>query len=1069
MINLAGWRRLDDSRGREVKQPVMSRVEAWWVGGALLFMHPAVAQSWECHTNAFALGKLQAEFRTRSSTTEEGLPQNTINCLFQASDGYLWIGTRNGLARYDGLKFTRYDQHNTPALRSPDIQAVAENPPGVLWIGSRRGLARRLGHVIADVPLPLGESFVRSICARRAGGVWLATDAGPMRVQGDAVFTYTNYPPYHWSWDPAAQMQGVDAVTEDAAGDLWLRDPRGLVRLRLERNEFEIVAAPRRDEVSLYMGSGLAADRAGGIWFGWGTGLCRWREGQIVCWPRTGDGQTANGLRGEPGPLLWTQPGGLWFGDSWGGLSFWQDERFTHYRPPTGLSDEYVRCLLADREGTLWVGTQNGGLQRLQRRRLLNLTTADGLADNRVWSIAEAPDGSVWMATENGLSRLANGAFTTLRVEASDQAAQDTHNQFKSVVADSAGRVVAGNSGGLCQVQTAGLVPFCRVSGRANYPVPGGTLFIDKSGALWTGGDDLYRLKDGRWDVFVGVSGSPDPPRQVLSDYRVVGVLEDSRGDIWVGTKTKGVNRLRGEQCDWFTPTNGFPASFAAAALADPDGTVWFASDQGLIRGRDERFVLFTTEHGLFENLVLNVLEDDFGWLWLNGHRGLQRVRKSDLNALADGKTNHLECLHYGEADGMMSAEGNGGHLPNSCRTRDGRLWFPTTKGVVVVDPRSLNHNDAPPPVVIERVVADRETIYGDGCSRGHGETLEANPRSPNHTPELRLAPGRARSLVFHYTANSFVAPEHIRFRYKLEGHDSQWQEDNANLRTAFYTNLRPGAYRFRVVAFNNHNVPSEREAGFAFSLAPHFYETWPFQVLCAAAVLAAGGGLHIVRLRGLRRIQELEHQHALDRERARIARDMHDGLGADLTKIAVLADVAQHSQPDGPAPLNRVAALARGLVDSISELVWVTNPGHDTLESLVAYLREYASELLEASGIHARFDFPDPVPHRTVPGPVRGHLFFAVKESLRNALQHAHAAEIRLALAVSGDRVEINIADNGCGFTLPPSQSAPAPSQDRGHGLRHLRERVAAIHGECHIESEPGQGTRVRIVAPLK
>lgn len=1066
-------------------QTVISRLLASYAGAICLSLPPAVTGSWDAHTNVFSLGHLQTEFRTRSWTSEDGLPQNTINCLFQASDGYLWIGTRSGLARYDGRRFTLYDRRNTPALRSPDIQALAENPPGTLWIGTRHGLARRVNHVFMDVPLPDSDGFVRSICPRRAGGVWLGTGAGPMWVEGDAVFAYTNYPPFHPSWDATARILDVDAVLEDTAGDLWLRDPRGLVRLRAGQTEFEIMAAYKNDEIRLYNGAGLLADRGGAIWFGWGVGLCRWQEGRIESWPRNPDPQAGNGLRGEPGPLAWGWDGALWFGDSWGGLSRWQDGRFIHFRPPSGLSDELVASLLSDREGTLWVGTKNGGLNRLQRRRFVNLTTVDGLADNAVWSIAEGPDGSVWMATDRGLSRYRDGVFRTFHLSQPDPFTSNDWNHFTVVLAAPSGQVWAGSWAGLCQVRSDTVEQFRVRVGDTNHPVPAGTIAADRSGGLWVGGPDLFRLKDGQREAFVPWCTNPPPDaRAVLSDADVVGVLEDPTGAIWVGTKAGGVNRLRGAQCDGFTPTSGFPAAYAAAALADPDGTVWFASDRGLIRGRHDRFFLFTTEHGLSENLVLNVLEDDAGWLWLNGHRGLQRVRKQGLNAVADGQTNRVECLHFGEADGMLSAEGNGGRLPNSCRTRDGRLWFPTTKGVVIVDPRALAINDSPPPVVLEQVVADGQIIYGEDCRAdlqpaGAAALLARGPAAakPGASPTggqaapFHLPPGRARSLIFHYTANSFVAPEHVRFRYQLEGHDADWQEDNTNLRTAFYTDLRPGTYRFRVRAFNNHGVPSERDAEFAFSLAPHFYQTWPFYLLCATAVLAAGGSLHGLRIKGLRRIQELERQHALDLERARIARDMHDGLGADLTKIAMLADLAQRraaGADPGPLPFEKVSTLARGLVDGISELVWVINPRNDTLDSLAAYLREQAAELLEPTALRYRFDFPREIPARPVPGLVRRHLFLCAKEALHNVLKHAHASELTCGFAVAEDRVQITVVDNGRGFAVAEASPDASQPTSLGNGLRHLRERIAGIGGECRIESAPGEGTRVILSAPL-
>ena len=328
---------------------------------------------------------------------------------------------------------------------------------------------------------------------------------------------------------------------------------------------------------------------------------------------------------------------------------------------------------------------------------------------------------------------------------------------------------------------------------------------------------------------------------------------------------------------------------------------------------------------------------------------------------------------------------------------------------------------------------------------------------------------------MIRYTANSFASPERVRFAYKLEGHDQSWSEDSSSLRTAIYTDLRPGTYRFRVKALSSHGAPSVQDAQFAFSLAPYFHQTWPFYVLCACGALALGASLHWLRISGLRRLNELEQLHALDQERARIARDMHDSLAADLTRIAVLADAAQR-QPGGErsdgAQWSKAGDLARGLVDGIGELIWATNPRNNSLDTLAAYLRAYASELFEACGVPCRFEFPDEVPPIPMAGEVRRHLFLAVKEALNNVVKHAKASQVVLKFCVGEAQVEVAIEDNGCGFAAEPSPATGLPSGklpvSGGNGLRNLRERVEAIGGRCVIESTAETGTAIWLAAPL-
>jgi ligand-binding sensor domain-containing protein/signal transduction histidine kinase len=1048
---------------------------AAWVQIAVLWLRGA---EMDLQTNSLGWAELDSQFVVRTWTTEQGLPQNTVLCLLQSSDGYLWAGTLDGLARFDGLKFTVFDQQNTPALQNQAVLALAEQPAGCLWIGTRGGLVRYCNRVFSPVALGTGEVAVRAICARRAGGMWLGTDLGPVRLENGNVSWCTNYPGFDmYGARQGARCRMVNSLIEDEGGTLWLGDDRGLVRLRPGAQEFEIVYAPEPTLGSRGQGANaVVADRKGGIWFGNSQGLYRFFREKLEC-----HRSEANGFRVWPEPLLWDGQG-LWITGGAGSVTRWEDGRLIHYRLPAGMAGKELQCITADREGSLWVGTHTGGLTLMQRRRLLNLTFADGLANDDVWSIGEGPDRSVWIATLGGLSRYANGAFTNYLAGPPP----DPINRFQSVLPSRSGTVWAG-SAKLFQLQGELLVPVQAEFDGVCFDLRGVPLYQDPGGGLWVASDNLlYRSKNGKWDRWR--SRGVGETTQGLPNASVLSVLQDAAGDVWVGTRA-GVCRLHGALSECFTKTNGFPADIAGPVLADPDGTVWFCSSKGLIRYKDKRFFLISTQHGLYEDLAYNALEDEFGWLWLNGNRGLQRVRKQDANDLADGKIQRVTCLRYGVADGMLSAEGNGDRGPNSCKARDGRLWFPTTKGVVVVDPRTLTGNDVPPPVVIEQVIADGEVILGDGCageirsskSEVGGQYAEGKahatptpgPRTRNQDL-LRLGPGKARSLLIRYTANTFVSPERTRFVYILEGHDSSWSEDGSNLRTAIFTDLRPGRYRFRVKAFNSHGVASARDAELGFSLAPWFYQTWPFYVLCASTVLALAAGLHLLRMNALRRIQQLEQQHALDVERARIARDMHDSLAADLTRIALLADMAQRQSSQGAdrSQWSKAGDLARGLVEGIGELIWATNPRNNSLDALASYLRGYAFEFLAAAGLRYRFDFPAEVPPLPISGEARRHLFLAAKEALHNAVKHAHASQIVLGLGLAEGQVAISVDDDGCGFTLHQSPAAEGPLDNLrwsgGNGLRNLQERLGAIGGQCVIQSTAGSGTRIRLTAPL-
>lgn len=1012
----------------------------------------------ESGTNVFSQGKFDKEFRARSWTTDDGLPQNTILSLLQASDGYLWIGTLDGLVRYDGVKFTVYDKQNTPAFRNHAILSLAEGPPGSIWIGTPDGMLRYREHQFEWLELRAQRVAVRSICPRRTGGLWLGTDIGPARFENATFLLFSNYPPYTpLRGEPVNHFQGVETVTQDPSGTLWVGDDRGVVRLRPGKEDFEVVYPPdgnRGDAGHTVLT--LSCDGEGGIWFGDNAGLHRWSEQGMIHYPAADIGLPT----GRLDPLSWDSRHGLIIRAFDGGLSLFGKGCFANYPgQDTGVAGDWIRCALADREGNIWAGANASGLRLFQPRKVRNFTTADGLAHNDVWGISQAPDGSMWIATGHGLSRYHDGNFDTSHCEVD---ANPDHDKFAGLVTTRDGTVWAASAAGLIQFKAGKFLPVPKEVQDIWYPR---LLGEDNRGALWISGSSaLFRLQGEQWETWgLYREGSADP-KLILPDARVIGALTDNSGDVWVGT-SGGVCRFNENRSERFTSASGLPTEGACPVLADKDGTVWFASERGLIRFRTGHFALISESNGLFENLIYHVLEDDFGWLWMNGNRGLQKARKAELNDFADGKLERVRCVHYGIADGMLSAEGNGNGPPNSCKARDGQLWFPTTKGVVVVDPRTLRDNDVPPSVIIEQVVADGEIMFGDD----RGPSRPGPKGSLGEGSSLRLGPGRARSLIIRYTANTFVSPEKVRFQNQLVGEQKTWQEDRSNLRTAIYTDLRPGNYLFRLRAFNNAGVRSNQDAVFAFSLAPHFYQTWPFYVLCAMGILSMGGSLHAIRMTSLKRIKALEQRHALELERARIARDMHDSLGADLTKITLLAQVAQRQNGNGDQRRNweRVSGLAGGLVDGIGELVWATNPRNNSLDNLAAYIREYAVELFESVGIIADLDFPTQIPPFEIAGETRRNLFLAVKEALTNVVKHAQASRVCLSFSLVEEvGLLITIKDDGKGFKSESSNAGNGAGN--GNGLRHLRERLAAAGGCLEIESIPGSGTLVRMSIPL-
>jgi signal transduction histidine kinase len=553
-------------------------------------------------------------------------------------------------------------------------------------------------------------------------------------------------------------------------------------------------------------------------------------------------------------------------------------------------------------------------------------------------------------------------------------------------------------------------------------------------------------------------------------------ILVTRDGDVWLGSYGAGLRQIKDDRIKTYGAADGLSNLHAWAICQDADGVLWAGTEYGLNRFENGRFFAFTREHGLQENVINQILEDDFGNLWLSGLRGIYRIRREELNHLAAGLTKALHVVAFGEAEGMENAETNGEGQPAGWKTRDGRLWFPTQKGVVAINPKLSRDNQVLPPVIIEQVLADdelvlRQGIPVDGKTTAHGRvsSVQRPPDAPGEAT-LTLGPGKAHLIEIRYTANALTAPERVRFKYRLEGYKEEWH-DARDRRVAIYTNLRPGAYRFQVIACNSHGYWNETGAAFRFRVDPHFYETWPFYLICALLALAAIMAVLAIRLRLQRKFLRLGQQAELERVRARIAEDMHDDIGSSLSQIAILSEVARRDllDPSRAEPnVERISGIARQLVDSLSELVWATNPRNDTLDNMAAYFREYAANYFEPTPIRCRLDFPPRRAGATIPPEIRRALFLILKEALHNIVKHSGASEASVSLRCERQNqhkalsIEMQVADNGRGF--------PAQGGRRfGNGLRNMNRRAESMKGHLEFESSPTEGTRLRVSVPIR
>jgi len=983
---------------------------------------------------------VNAAWSVRNWQSGDGLPNNNVTGLAQTPDGYLWVATPSQLARFDGVRF---DAFSSPAV------VPGYNQKAVVLLRSR------------------------------TGGLWLGLNHGPVVYLNDRTATvFTNNLP-----DLAMQ-----ALTEDAEGNLWITY-RGEAVTRIEKGRMiQATAAeglPGGTVCSLAMdGKGrlwfakggqigvfrngrfdtllqlggftstvrLAGSSAGGVWICFGVQLYKYDEGGKL--EAEGAFQSANPVT-QPNVVFEDRNGGVWIGTSSSGLFRYDGSHFE--RLP--VSHLEILSLLEDAEGNLWVGTGGGGLDRVQPRAMGLESAETGLPFETVQSLYEDKTGVLWAATQNGLLACRSaGGWSTLSTNTNWPGGRAT-----CVTADRSGAVWIGTMDYALHCWKDGVYSsWYRTNGLACRNVH--TVLASAAGDLWIGGnapDSLQCLHAGQ------LSTVKIPP-----DIQTIRTMaEDAAGNIWIGTVKGVLLRVHdGQAADETTAltgtretvlTPGTPLSIRCLHTT-PDGSLWIGyAGAGLGWLKDGRFVRFTLEQGLHDDYISQVVADGRGWLWFGADHGIFKVRQQEFEDVAAGRAARVRSICYGRDEGLPNLQANFGNSPGAIRSRDGKLWIPMRSALAVVDPGRLRENPDPPPVLLKRVMVDDRTVasYGGALPVGNSADLQAGRDT------LRLLPAHRR-LEFEFTALDLVAPENVQFRYRLKGFDNAWIEAGTE-RSARYSRLPSGKYHFEVSACNSEGIWSRNNAGVEFLVTPFFWQAWWFRF--TALVLLMGSTIGIVRYVSFRRLhlklRALEQQAALDRERSRIARDLHDDLGSRLTKIALLTDLARDfsREPDKAGENARQASeTARQVIKSLDETVWAVNPRNDTLPHLVDYIGQFAVDFLQTAGVRCRVDLPRNPPDHDVSAEARHNLFLLVKEALNNVVRHATATEVCLRITANNKSVELTIEDNGQGFEHVPDDAL-------ADGLRNMRQRIEEIGGQFHLESRPGAGTRIGASIPCR
>jgi signal transduction histidine kinase/ligand-binding sensor domain-containing protein len=835
----------------------------------------------------------------------------------------------------------------------------------------------------------------------------------------------------------------VSKLTELAsspAGTIWVA--RNGCLSELEHGKLTVVPFPADPDFDFIHGIGASSD--GGLWVAGASVLRKWKDHRWL--------EESHPLRIRGVPIhQWIEmrSGVLAAATAEEGLLLWSP---LSNRPgcqlcrTNGFPSDWITTLYEDREGTLWIGTGGAGLFAARPGQVQNVAPPDLWQGRDILSVTSGREGSLWVGTEGaGVYQLRNGNWRNLG------RAEGLINPYVwSLAEEPAGRFWAGSwDAGVFLLNSNRWVT---APGLAEVDSPVRAMLPARGGGLWLGtGQGLLRYQDGQATWF-GRDGKPEV-------RNVTCVLEAADDTVWFGTLEQGLGRLRQGQVQLFRRTDGLGGDSVECLHLDPDGVLWIGTDGGgLTRLENNTFATISEEQGLADSTICHVEEDGAGSFWMSSHHGIMRVSKQDLTRCAKEEISTVGCLSFGLSEGLPTVECTGQLQPSGCQGPDGRLWFATTHGVVAIDPAKVTTNPLPPLVVVESLLVDDRQMIAD-------RALQA---------PLDIPPGRHR-FEFHYTGLSFVAPERVRFKYRLNGLESDWINANTR-RTANFSYLPPGPYRFEVMACNNDGVWNETGAAVAFAVLPFFWQTLWFRLgtIFFIAGLGGGGVWFEGRRRMHRRLERLERQHAVENERARIARDIHDDLGAQLTHITMLSELAQgeiHNPARLTAFLQRSYNTGRELTRSMDEIVWAVNPRHDTLESLPNYLEAYTNDLLGTAGMSCRFDFPPQYPAWTLSSEVRHNVFLAYKEALTNLVKHARATEVRIAMSLSETGFELRIEDNGAGFCFEaekPESDLTGPPAGSGNGLHNMARRLRNLGGRFSLQSAPGQGTRITFQVPV-
>lgn len=975
----------------------------------------------------FGFTETRAQYRFDHWTTASGLPQNTVSGIAQTPDGYLWLATFDGLARFDGVRFTIFDKGNSNEIINNRFIGIFADRDGTVWATTENGVLTvyREG-VFNSYETPEGSrEIIYKIYEDENNRIIVLTREKSYYFQDGKLIPL----PEEKQRSPATTYSGKPS-------SVWIMEPGGVTH---HKNGTKTIYPLRLEfgEGFFYTQTSFE-DSRGALWIGGlRNKLYRLHEGVIESF-------TAAEIFGAVKPFVIypsfeDEKGNVWLAAGLSepghpnGLINFDGKKFQF----NDLNMNFAAAI-EDREGNLWFGALGGGLLRRQKKVVTTLSVKDGLANDEVYPLIQTRSGDIYIGSITGVNLYRNGKLSFLEnVKLPDNSIVISRGLWEN------------ENGKLYFVYYRG---FGRIEddlslrGFKENIIGGFTDFeSDSGGFVWAASQEgLYKFHEDRPDELFKV-GEGLPHKNVITLYK------DRSGVLWVGT-AKGLSRFENGKFTNYGEDAGMPEDFVREIYEDADGVLWIGTyGSGLVRYKDGKFFRYTVKQGLFNNGVFAIVEDERGNFWMSCNRGIYRVSKKELNDLADGKLAKIESFSYNESDGMLSAEANGGRHPSALKAKDGKIWFPTMGGVAIVDPNAETFNPKPPPVVIENVLIDHQKL--------DAATVYAASRYAKNVVEMQ--PGQS-NLEIEYTGLSLIKSDAIKFKYKLEGLEDDWVDGVQ--RSVNYSYLPNGEHTFRVIAANASGVWNEQGAWIKIVVLPYFYETWWFRALSALAIVLTAGFIYYYRVSNLRKIADaktafssrlLESQES---ERKRIATELHDGLGQNLIVIKNRSQLAIRKSDDPERVLKELTDISESAILALEEVREIIGDLRPQLldrlglsKALIAMCKKVSSIIkidYEIDSIGGLFSENEEI-----------NIYRIVQESLNNIIKHSAAKNATVSITRGDSQVLILIQDDGKGF-----DAEKVKTNGVGLGLVGLKERVDLLNGELKIDSKIGEGTTVQV-----